>query len=185
MGARNTFNSYGWVARAFHWLVALGVIGMFALGLWMRGLDYYDPWYQPAPDLHISIGFVLLGFMVCRLLWKSINPKPVHIGTNAIENTLASMAHFGLYALLLALMISGYLYATAEGRPTDIFGVVQIPALPGVKSLKGTIGWVHEYLAYAVIGLASLHALAALKHHFVDKDETLSRMVRGTDETSI
>lgn len=179
MSARNTTQSYGWIARSFHWLVALTVFGMFGLGYWMRGLDYYDPWYQPAPALHISIGFLLVAAMLLRVIWNVANPKPAPLGNNPVEHKLASLSHTGLYLVLFALMFTGYLYATAEGRPADIFDVVQIPALPGVTMVKGFIGWVHEYLAYAMMGLAALHTAAALKHHFVDGDETLRRMIRG------
>lgn len=182
MPARNTTQNYGWIARGLHWLVAATVLGMFGLGLWMRGLDYYDPWYQPAPELHISIGLLLMGAMVLRVVWKATNPKPAPIGDNRIEQKLASLAHVGLYIVLFALMITGYLYATAEGRPAGIFGVIQVPAVPGSAIVKGYIGWVHEYLAYMIMALTGLHTAAALKHHFIDRDNTLRRMMRGNPQ---
>jgi len=145
----------------------------------MRSLDYYHPWYQTAPALHISIGLTLAGVMVFRVVWRALNPLPCHIGNSKIGHRLAGIAHLALYVLLIVLMTTGYLYATADGRATDMFGLLKIPAIPGVKSLKGTIGWVHKYFAYSLIGLVSIHALAALKHHFFDRDDTLRRMIVG------
>ena len=111
MSARNTQDSYGWVARGLHWLVAIAVFAMFGLGLWMRSLDYYHPWYQPAPDLHISIGFLLMGGLAVRILWAVLNPKPRHIGSNTTEQMFAKLIHFGLYVILIAVTATGYLYA--------------------------------------------------------------------------
>ena len=76
MQLRNSSSRYGWVSIFMHWGVALAVFGLFALGLWMVGLDYYSTWRKDAPDLHKSIGLVLLGVMVLRVLWRFISPPP-------------------------------------------------------------------------------------------------------------
>lgn len=68
MPLKNTTKTYGWVAIVFHWVTALTVFGLFGLGLWMRSLDYYDPWYTQAPDLHRSIGVLLILFTLLRLV---------------------------------------------------------------------------------------------------------------------
>ena len=179
MGAFNTARTFGWVSRLLHWLISVATIGLFVLALWYRTLDYGHPWYVSAPALHVSIGFVLVGFLVFRIAWSLTGPFPEHVGNSALENRLATLMHWALRLSLAALVVTGYLYATADGRPASIFGVVEVPALPMAKSLKGTVGWVHEYLSWTVIALASLHGLAALKHHFVDRDDTLRRMVSG------
>lgn len=179
MRTRNSKETYGWITRALHWLVALATVGLFFLALWYRSLDYGHAWYTAAPALHISIGFLLIAVIVLRLIWSFSNPKPDHVGSNAIENRMAVLMHGALHLALIGLVVTGYLYATADGRPADVFGIIEIPALPNAKSFKGTIGWVHEYLSYGIIALASLHALAALKHHFIDRDDTLRRIVSG------
>jgi cytochrome b561 len=70
VGIRNTPRGYGMVAILLHWLVALVVIGLFALGVWMTGLTYYDDWYKRGPDLHKSIGILLFLVMLARVIWR-------------------------------------------------------------------------------------------------------------------
>lgn len=177
---KNTDTSYGLIAILLHWLVALIVIGMFVLGLWMTGLTYYDAWYRRAPALHKSIGIALLGLMFVRLFWKALNPQPrFEAGISPSEAHMAKLAHMLLYLLPLMVMISGYLISTADGRALEAFGWISIPAtLSGLKNQEDIAGLVHLILASSLIALASVHALAALKHHFIDHDRTLLRMVR-------
>jgi cytochrome b561 len=179
VGLRNTARGYGLVAIVLHWLVALTVIGLFALGFWMTGLSYYDDWYRRGPDLHKSIGIVLFMVMLVRVVWRSINIKPEdEPGISAFERHLARRVHLLFYVLLFALMISGYLISTADGRPIQVFDLFAVPAtlsdLPQQEDIAGAVHW---YLALLVISLASLHALAALKHHFIDRDRTLKKML--------
>lgn len=175
---RNTATDYGSMAIALHWLVALAVFGLFGLGLWMTELDYYDAWYQRAPDLHKSVGVLLFIVVAFRLVWRRMNPVPAPEPTHAAwERRLAGIAHALLYALLLAVMIAGYLISTADGRPIEVFGLFAVPAtLSGREAQEDIAGEIHEILAYLLIGLTLLHAAAALKHHFIDRDRTLMRM---------
>lgn len=176
---KNTATEYGRVAIALHWLVALVVIGLFALGLWISGLEYYDAWYQRGPALHKSIGVLLFLVVTFRLAWRGLNPRPRPEPTHAVwERRLAGVAHVLLYALLFATMLAGYLISTADGRPIDVFGLFSVPAtLSGLENQEDIAGEIHEVLAFSLIGLSMLHALAALKHHFIDRDRTLRRML--------
>jgi cytochrome b561 len=175
---RNTGNSYGLVSISLHWLVALTVIGLFALGVWMVELTYYDPWYKTGPDLHRSIGITLFAVMLMRLAWRLINPRPHAEGTR-LEQRLAGIAHTLLFVLLFVVMISGYLISTADGRAIDVFGLFTVPALiSGREQQEDIAGLAHQILAYGLIALVALHALAALKHHFIDRDQTLKRMLK-------
>jgi cytochrome b561 len=174
---RNTPDDYGWISIALHWLVAVAVFGLFGLGLWMTGLDYYDAWYQRGPALHKSIGVLLFGVMLARLAWRLGNPQPRLSGTPR-EQKAAHLAHGMLYVLLYALMISGYLISTADGRAIDVFGLFGIPATITGKNQEDTAGLAHEVLAWSVIVLSALHAAAAFKHHFINRDNTLTRMLR-------
>jgi cytochrome b561 len=173
---RNTLNHYGWISIGLHWLVTVAVIALFALGLWMVELTYYDAWYQRAPDLHKSTGVLLFFVMLARLAWRLGNAQPRLSGA-PWEQRAAHLVHGLLYLLLYALMVSGYLISTADGRAIDVFGLFGIPATLTGKQQEDIAGVVHEVLAYAVIALATLHALAALKHHFIDRDNTLKRML--------
>ncbi|HDP89272.1 MAG TPA: cytochrome b [Thioalkalivibrio sp.] len=175
---RNTPDGYGLVAIFLHWLVALAVIGLFVLGLWMVDLGYYDNWYRTAPFIHKSVGILLFMVVALRLLWRLTNPKPSPIGKPA-ERRLAQLVHLVLYGLLFAIMIAGYLISTADGRPIEVFGWFEVPAtITGITNQEDIAGVVHLWLAWGLIGLVVLHALAALKHHFLNKDRTLRRMLR-------
>ena len=178
---RNTPRQYGYISILLHWLVALLVFGMFGLGLWMVELTYYDPWYQRAPALHKATGIVLFGIMLLRLLWRYANPRPAPLPSLANwEKRLARGLHVLFYPLLFTLMLSGYLISTADGRPISVYGLFNVPAtLSGLPRQEDIAGDVHQWLAYTLIGLVALHALAALKHHFLDRDGTLRRMLRG------
>jgi len=176
---RNAPEGYGLVAILLHWLVALLVIGLFSLGLWMVELNYYDPWYRSAPHIHKGTGVLLFVLVSCRLLWRFLNPTPVdEPDLGRVERLLAHASHLLLYLLLFAVMVSGYLIPTADGRPVDVFGLFEVPALLyGIPNQEDIAGQFHYLLALSLIGLASLHALAALKHHFHDHNRTLLKML--------
>lgn len=176
---KDNSNHYGLLSILLHWLIALSCFGLFALGWWMVQLDYYNTWYTRAPHIHKSIGLLLLGLFILSLAWKALNPaiKPI-ASLTAFEQRSSKMAHWLMRLLLLFTLISGYLISTANGRGIDIFDWLTVPAtltsLPQQESLAGEI---HFYLAYGLCALALLHALAALKHHFFDRDNTLRRML--------
>jgi len=175
---RNRDSHWGYVAVFFHWLVAIAVVGLFALGMWMTDLTYYDPWYKQGPDLHKSIGITLLAVYMFRLAWRIWDRAPDALqGHSAMEHKAAHTVHWLLYGGLFAVMISGYLISTADGRAISVFGVFDIPAtLTSIAQQEDVAGVVHKWLAISLVSLAIAHALAALKHHFIDKDTTLKRM---------
>ncbi|WP_082130341.1 cytochrome b [Kiloniella spongiae] len=191
----NTLENYGWLARLFHWSIALAATGLFGLGLYMVELSYYEPAYKTYPSLHKSIGLLVAVLMIFRLIWRLINLAPLPLSSSAhsnataikqvLEHKAASMVHFLLYALPFALFLSGYLISTADGRPIFVFDMMEVPALfPPSKGMEDTAGLVHEIIAWSLAGFVVLHALAALKHHFINKDRTLKRMLWGEQEPS-
>ncbi|WP_417455495.1 cytochrome b [Kiloniella sp.] len=186
----NTFENYGWIARFFHWTIALAATVLFGLGLYMVELSYYDPAYKTFPSLHKSIGLLVAVLMVIRLIWRliSVAPLPISDPTTPHQNLqhkAASLVHFILYALPFALFISGYLISTADGRSIFVFDTIEVPALfPANKGLEDTAGLIHEIIAWSLAGFVVLHAAAALKHHFINKDRTLKRMLLGASTTT-
>lgn len=175
---RNSSSHYGLVSIFMHWLVAVVVFGLFGLGYWMVGLDYYSSWRQTAPDLHKSIGLVLFAVMLARVLWRLFSPPPASLPNHGRMTRMASkLGHSFLYLGLFVLMISGYLISTADGRGIPVFGLFEVPAsLTSIPDQEDVAGLVHEYLAWTLVIFAGIHALAALKHHFIDRDRTLTRM---------
>ncbi|MFY0990426.1 cytochrome b [Halomonas sp. C05BenzN] len=174
---RNTRSGWGIVSIIFHWLGAVAVIGLFGLGWWMTGLGYFDPWYNLAPWWHRSIGMLLLFATLLRLAWRFANPTPVARGRR-LERLAAHLGHVALYVLMLVVMASGYLISTARGRGISVFDWFEVPALvsqlPNQESIAGEIHW---YSALALILLAAGHALAALKHHLIDRHDILVRIL--------
>lgn len=179
MMLRNTPTRFGHISILLHWLVALAVYGMFGLGLWMVTLGYYDSWYHPAPELHKSIGITLFAVMILRVIWCFISPPPRPLSSYSPMTRYSAVAvHFLLYGILFAIFISGYLISTADGKAIEVFGLISVPAtLEGFGEQADLAGDIHLWLAWSVVILSVLHGLAALKHHFIDRDITLKRML--------
>ncbi|WP_338485483.1 cytochrome b [Pseudomonas trivialis] len=179
MQLRNSSARYGWVSMVLHWGVALTVFGLFGLGLWMVGLDYYDGWRKHGPELHKSIGITLFAIMLVRVVWRLLSPPPPALASYSRMTRIgAAFGHAFLYVGLFAVMIAGYLISTADGVGIPVFGLFEIPALvSGLPDQADTAGWVHLYLVWVLVVFAGLHGVAALKHHFIDRDVTLLRML--------
>ena len=176
---RNGPEHWGAVAIALHWITALAVFGMFALGLWMVSLTYYDRWYHDAPYIHKSIGVLLFLTTAARLTWRLALGRPAELASHAAwERKAARLTHAALYLLLFGVMVSGYFISTADARPVEVFGWFAVPAtVSGIDGQEDIAGAVHLVLASALIALALFHAGGALKHHLVDRDRTLARML--------
>ncbi len=174
----NTSKSYGWVSILLHWAMALAFIAMFAVGIYMVELDYYDSWYHRAPELHKSTGILLVFLMLFRFVWNQSQPRPADLSSHKMTNRLAHLGHYSFYFLVLCLFISGYLISTAKGKGIEVFNLFSIPSLLVEDSERGDLGGViHKILAFGFMGLAVVHAMAALYHHFIIKDFTLQRML--------
>ncbi len=180
MHYKNTKNSFGLITIAIHWLMAVIIIGIFILGKYMVSLDYYDSFYHTGPWWHKSFGLLIAFLVVYRLIWKFTNPKVLPLASHKkVEISLAKLAQTLLYISLILCCISGVMISTAKGAGISFFDLFEIPALIAKgKSQAELAGEVHYYATYSLIILASLHMLAALKHHFLDKDRTLIRILK-------
>ena len=180
----NSRTGYGPIQIVLHWLMAIMLIGLVPLGLWMTGLDYYHPWYRDAPDLHRAIGVLLAIVLLLRITWRLSHRAPAPLARQAWEKRAAATAHLLLYLLPAALVISGYLLSTADGRSVDVFGWFEVPALiHGHDGQEDIAGEIHFILAMILIGVVALHVMAALRHHFTIRDDTLRRMLKPLDNT--
>ncbi|WP_394241534.1 cytochrome b [Vibrio astriarenae] len=168
---------YNMVSRLLHWVSAVVIIGMFAAGLWMVDLSYYSEWYRTAPHWHKSVGTLLISATVLRFVWNKLVKTPEIDGTPMIK-AAAHLGHLALYALIVVIGVSGYLISTEDGRGIDVFNWFTVPALGQLFEGQADIaGEIHFYAAWTLIILAAGHALAAIKHHVVDKDDTLRKMI--------
>ncbi len=175
---RNTNSQWGWLAIGFHWISVITVITLFSLGLWMVDLTYYDPWYKQGPFLHKSIGVILFLLTLLRLLWRYLSITPESLNVHASwQIKAAQVSHMLLYILLFSVMLSGYLISTADGRAVEVFNLFSIPAsIYGIEKQEDIAGEIHFVLALVLVGISLIHAMAAIKHHFIDRDRTLRRM---------
>ncbi len=175
----NSDSQFGRVSKVIHWLAAIAIFTLFGVGLWMVELTYYDSLYQTAPHYHKSVGVLVGLLMVIRVLWmlRAGKPKPL-VSHQTWEVVLSKLTHVLLYLLVFAIVASGYLISTADGRELEVFNWFQIPAMGSLfENQEDIAGDIHEILAFTLVGLAVLHAAAAIKHHLIDKDSTLRRML--------
>ncbi len=178
MGLHNTAESYGWLAKTFHWGMALGIIGMLAVGLYMDGLEL-SPDKLKLYDLHKSIGSILLGLVILRITWKLITPSVMLPDTlDAFQKLAAKAGHAALYGFMFLMPITGWMMSSAYGFPVSVFGWFTLPDLVGKdKELAHLLEEIHETGALVLMALIALHVLAALLHHFRYKDNVLKRML--------
>ncbi|NMH64721.1 cytochrome b [Shewanella salipaludis] len=176
---RGNERSYGRLAILVHWLTALVVLGLFALGVYMVQLSYYSSWYKTAPHIHKSVGILLLLLTLFRLVWRRFDTRPAaEAGHRPWEKRLAKLAHLLLYGLLLLIMGCGILISTADGRGLWVFDWFEIPSAGLLFADQADIaGDIHKFAAYGLMALVLIHAAGALKHHLFDKDNTLTKML--------
>lgn len=174
---RNSKDAYGTVAKAFHWIIALLVLGLLSVGVYMTAIDF-SPFKLQLYGLHKSFGLLVLALVVLRLLWRASNPKPKELSTHtAQEKKLAKLAHFFLYVLLFAMPLSGWVMSSAGDFPIPFFGLFEMPDVAAKdKTLFDQTRFFHTVGAYSILALIALHMTGAFKHHFVDGDDTLKRM---------
>jgi cytochrome b561 len=181
MALRNTTRRWGILAQTLHWLVVALVITQFVLGRISAGLPLGMEKLAVLAR-HKSVGITILGLAILRLLWRWMNPTPELPNTlKPYERVLAKGTHFGLYVLMFAMPITGWIMSSARNFPVSWFGLVQLPDFVAPnRPLYDAMHQTHGVLAW-ILGLtALLHAAAALKHHFFLKDDVLRRMLPFT-----
>ena len=178
MSFRNTERAYGSIAKGFHWIVAILVLGLLALGLYMVRLDPGPALFQ-LYALHKSIGIVVLALAVLRVAWRLSNIHPISLPNHrAWEKLIARISHALLYLALFVMPLSGWVMSSAKGFSVGVFGLFTLPDLvrPS-EALAQQAVIIHEIAAYTLIGVIGLHVAGALKHHVLDRDNTLKRML--------
>ena len=167
---------YNRVARALHWAVGALIIVNITVGI------LHDPLgeiYKGTIGIHKSIGFTVLALALFRLYWRlSHSVPPLPASMSGWEKIAAHATHWIFYALMIILPMSGWIFSSAGKYPLEFFGLFEIPKLAVEKgsTIAGVAHEAHELLGFAWAGLLVIHVGAALRHHFMLKDDVLSRM---------
>lgn len=173
----NNRHAYTLTAIWLHWLMALALAANFALGVGMHELPI-SPQKLQLYSWHKWAGVTLFGLVTLRLIWRKIAPPPEPLPGPAWQIRAARTLHCALYLLMFAIPLSGWLMSSAAGFPVVYLGILPLPDLVSKnKLLFETFKEIHQALNFGLLFLVSIHVAAALKHHFVDRDATLVRML--------
>lgn len=175
MSAANTTESFGWITRTIHWVMAIGVIGALIFGSYIARMDVNlsNLWMFGA---HKTVGIVLLTLIVLRILWHRISPPPEPLPSTPAKTRAARWAHRTFYVLLVLVPLSGWIGSSATGIDTVIFNRWTVPAIAPVSEAWETAGFAaHFWLTKLLGALVLLHIAGAI----VRRDGTLRRMIRG------
>lgn len=181
-------SSYSRAAITLHWLIALLLIGNFLGGVFMG--DLLAPSATPEQkqlgfkiiQFHKSMGLTILVLSLLRLATRLVSsPPPLPAHMTSTERLLAKATHWAFYAVMILVPLTGWVMVSASplGFPTLWFGLFEWPHLP-IETSKATsdaASEAHEIIAFAGAGLLLLHVAAALKHHYMDRDDVLARML--------
>ena len=191
--SRSTSQRYDDIAVIFHWAIALLIIGLLIVGKYMTSLEENDPVRFVLTQWHKSFGITVLILSVLRLLWRFTHKPPPALASIALwQQHAASLVHGLLYVLMFTLPITGWIMVSASPLNLDtvLFNVIPWPHLPGVDTLenRGDISHAfndyHEIAGTILILILLAHIGAAFKHHFLDKDKTLIRMLPARESSA-
>lgn len=170
-------DSYHVLSKVIHWITALLIMGLLFLGFYMSSLDFSESKLR-LYGLHKSFGLLVLCLVGVRVFWHMIKPRPKSLSTHKRwEKALAHLAHAFLYLAMFALPISGWLMSSAGDFPVAFFGLAMPDLVAKNESVFLSSRQVHEVLALTLVLVVGLHFVGAFKHHFIDRDITLNRMV--------
>lgn len=184
---------YGAVSIAFHWTIAVLLVGMVFFGWWMEGLreaategEVALSTVSGAYNWHKTIGILVLVLSLARLAWRlahPVPPLPAHMA--GYEKGLARFTHIAFYVIMIGLPIGGYVTASSfgSGFPILLFNEIALPKLPvpQTSDFQEFAGSVHGAGGWVIFGVLALHVIGALKHHVIDRDGVLTRMIPGLE----
>ena len=177
MSLRSTDHQWGSVAKFFHWIIALAILGNGIFGLLM------DLAHSPMQKiswlaLHKSIGLTVLALFLLRVLWRLADRRPPAEPGPRWQQLGAHLTHGVLYVLIAAIPLSGWWFNSLTGKPLQWFKLFNLPALVGANGDQTHFAHaVHEYLFWFLLLVLVAHVGAALKHHVFDRDNVLRRML--------
>ena len=167
---------YGRAAMTLHWVVAILLTTALVLA-WVLPRKS-APGYDAMLELHKSVGIMVLALVVPRLLWRLKNPVAPAAGLTPLEARVSELTHWALYAIMLLVPLTGYLFSSAQAQGLDFFDMFTAASpLPTNPTVSRPLEFLHTTGQYAIYGFVGLHVLAALYHHFVRRDGVLQRML--------
>lgn len=177
---KRSITRYGAVAQVFHWATALLVLIAFIYGPGGSEQRIYAPAADFDRQLHETLGMSVFVMVVLRVLWRMIDTRPDPMQVPRWMDLAAKAVQGALYLLMFALPITAIAGAWLEGHPVTLLAGVQIPPLLGLSHAAGArLANLHTWLGDAILWLAGLHAVAAIYHHIVLKDDVLVSMLPG------
>ena len=170
---------YTKTAMLLHWLTALLIVSAFVMGLVMTSIHGFTPAKLRYFSWHKWLGVTVFALAVLRVLWRHFNRPPAHPEhMPAWQNLAANVTHVLLYLLIFAVPLSGYLYTLSAGVPVVYLGIWPMPVFMAPNpELKPLLRAIHYWLDMTMAALVFAHAGAALKHHLIDRDNVLKRML--------
>lgn len=172
--------TYSAISRANHWIVSLAFFGLLAVGFFLANVELERDARAPIMALHKATGTVMLLVVAWRVIWRLRQGFPAPVpGVAAWQVAASRFVHWGLLVTIVLMPVSGFVRSAFSGRPIDMYGLFSIPAFGKENDISEPAAMVHTAAAYVLVILLVLHIGAALKHHFVDKDATLARMLTG------
>ncbi|MCP5411075.1 MAG: cytochrome b [Alphaproteobacteria bacterium] len=175
-----TSSTYGPTAKFFHWLVVALLVAQYTIGSIMPhiGRNTQDAGWV---HWHLLVGALILLAIVLRFAWRIKSPVPEPAADTNWERMLATFTHWMLYLLVFVITVLGWAAANSRGWEVKLFGLVPLPALCPKGSAWGhEAGDIHNVLIYVLLGFIALHLAGALKHHFIDRNDILKRMLPGS-----
>ena len=178
MCLRNTKTAFGTITKLCHWSCVVLVISLIVVGLIMAEIEN-SPDKLKLYGLHKSGGITVLAIACAWGAWRLLNVRPEYPQSlSKLQQRAATTVKYMLTGFLFAMPLTGWGMSSAAGFPVSVFGMVTLPKLFEVnKPLAGDLRDIHQFLAYALIGVIVMHASAALLHHFHFKDDVLRRML--------
>jgi cytochrome b561 len=177
----NTTSSWGRVARWFHWILGVAIIGMLAYGWWMNHIPARpDRFFYRS--IHADIGYLILLLTVLRLIWRGVNPAPaLPSDTPPWQRVAASVSHWALYGVTILVAMLGWAHSGARTpNYASWFGLFNVPQITSPdKVAASAYEDRHILFAYVLLALIVIHFAAAIWHHFVKSDRVVSRMIDG------
>ncbi|CAB5501278.1 cytochrome b [Bathymodiolus thermophilus thioautotrophic gill symbiont] len=179
---RDTREKLSALTITLHWIVGLSVIALAVIGVYMSENEAFELY-----PIHKSIGVLIFAVIIARVYWRFVNGWLEPVSTyKAIEHNLAKIIHWVLIIAIVVMPISGFIMSGAGGYGVSVFGLEVIAAqfdpiakeaIPHNAALAGFMAEVHEIAGWTMIVAIVLHFFGALKHHFINKDNTLRRML--------